>query len=146
MNRTANLRRQHDALLAMAADLQDDIERLATIADAQRIAGLLARLTGVLSMHLAAEDKALYPAMMASSDRRTADCARTFEDQMGGLAAAYMAFADAWRSPDRILAETDAFARDCETVFGALAIRIKRENEELYPLADAMAGSTRTAA
>ena len=146
MTRTTNLRRQHDALLSLVGELKGEIGKLSTLTDAQRIAGLLARLTGVLSMHLAAEDKALYPAMMASPDPRTTKCARTFEEQMGGLSEAYMAFAQAWCSPERILAEAEAFSRDCETIFDALAIRIRRENEELYPLADAMAGTDRNAA
>lgn len=136
MSRSANLRRQHDAILALASDLTDAQSTLATHAEAALAATRLAKLTGVLNLHLAAEDRALYPQLRASSDPAVAETARRFMREMGGLAKVYAEFAARWRSATTILADPEGFRTETAAVLSALGTRIERENTELYPLAD----------
>jgi hemerythrin-like domain-containing protein len=146
MTHTTNLRRQHDVILALADDLVAAQESLATSAEAAGAATRLAKLTGVLQLHLAAEDRALYPRLRASSDAAVADTARRFMREMGGLAQVYGEFEARWRSASAIQANPDGFRAETAAVLGALGTRIARENAELYPLADAPAPDTRRVA
>lgn len=136
MSRSANLRRQHDAILALASDLTAAQSSLTSQAEGALAATRLAKLTGVLNLHLAAEDRALYPQLRASSDPAVADTARRFMQEMGGLAKVYGEFAARWRSATAILANPEGFRTETAAVLSALGTRIDRENTELYPLAD----------
>lgn len=54
---------------------------------------------------------------------------------MGGLGQTYAAFAERWQRHERIMADFALFAREARTVLAALAERIERESDILYPLA-----------
>jgi hypothetical protein len=139
MTRTANLRRQHDGALAIAGEISAIIERMGdepSRDDAYAATMLLAKLTGVLRIHFAQEDKLLYPSLMASGRGGVAAVARAFVEEMGQIGPAFAAFSEKWRSHGAILAEPALFRTECLALFAALADRIRRENEELYPLAD----------
>lgn len=143
---TANLRRQHEAILSLAAELVATLDSLDTQSGAASASMRLARLTGVLQIHLAAEDRALYPRMKASADRAAADTASRFMNEMGGLGEVYSDFESRWRSSSAILADPDQFRSEAGAVLTALGNRIERENAELYPLADAIIADPRRAA
>jgi hypothetical protein len=125
MGRTANLRRQHDE----ATDL---VGQLFTIIDGPqpdeagiyRMGHTIARLTGMLRIHFAIESRSLYPYMTSSSHVEAATTAAAFQDEMGGLNATYMAYADRWNN--RMIAS------NWQT------FRSERENMTLYPLAEAI--------
>lgn len=142
MNRTDNLRRQHDAALALVTEIVDEGRYLSGDSEAERgarasvIAMQLSKLTGLLRIHFAQEDRMLYPRLMRSADAETAAVATRFFDEMGGLGAAYEQFAERWTRLGAIAAAPDAFIAEAESVFAALGNRIERENRELYPLAD----------
>lgn len=141
MSRTSSLRKQHDALLALAAEISEASTGLASLLDAERLYRLLRQLDAILTEHLASEDRFLYPDMLASSDRRTAALASRFCEEMGGLTKDYAGFAARWNSAGALLDDPDSFQRDWTGLQGALAFRIQRENAELYPLADAAEGA-----
>ena len=67
MSPTYTFRRQHDALMDLAAQLTASMQSIDSLEDAKQAARLLAKMTGVLTQHLAAEDKSLYPRLMSSS-------------------------------------------------------------------------------
>jgi hypothetical protein len=110
-----------------------------TIADnaAETISMQLARLAGVVNLHLAMEDKALYPALLAHSDATVAATARRFNEEMGSLAATFVAYIKAWPTAAAIKADPVRFSTESKAVFNALSKRIHRENVELYVLLDA---------
>ncbi|MEM8726526.1 MAG: hemerythrin domain-containing protein [Pseudomonadota bacterium] len=142
MSRTQILRRQHQTLDQLATQLEHSMEQIKTHDDAMRCARQLAKMTGILQFHLAAEDHSLYPRMQASSDPTTARTARSFAQEMGGLATAYAEFADKWRTGNAILSDPEGFRTEAQLIFSALSKRIERENEELYPLAELMDSTT----
>lgn len=125
-----------------------ELDRLATellaivSAGAGRAADLSAvrwRLNRVLLMHLAKEDRLLYPRLQACGDVRTEAMATRFAREMGGLAEAYLAYANGW-THNRILGDWDGFAADTRKIVRALRQRIEREERDLYPLLTADAG------
>lgn len=138
MSRTSALRKQHDAIAVLAADITRAAETLAATRAAEPLLRLLRELDTVLTRHLAAEDRMLYPELLASADRRAAATASRFCEEMGGLTNSYAEFAARWTSAEALLGDPAAFKRDWTVLAGALGFRIQRENAELYPLADAL--------
>lgn len=98
----------------------------------------LAKLTQLMRVHFAQEDYCLYPALTASPDPEVAEAARSFKREMGELWEQYEAFARSWSNLTAIITEFDAFKAECIAIFGAIEDRCTRENELLFPLADAV--------
>ena len=138
MTRTQMLRRQHDAAELIAAEILEALDGPASSANAYAISLKLAKLHGLLRIHLAQEDHSLYPAMIASDDAAASLAATAFKAEMGGLSNTFAAYVDRWATSTVIEASFERFLEETKTVLGALAHRIKRENEELYPLADSL--------
>jgi len=107
-------------------------------ADAAPTADLLKALAGKLIIHLAAEDQQLYPKMAKSSDKIVAATAKRFQQEMGGLKAAFEAYYGKWSMAKAIQSDPPGFIAATKGVFDALGKRVQRENTELYPLADKM--------
>jgi hypothetical protein len=98
----------------------------------------LAKLTQLMRVHFAQEGHCLYPALVASSDPVVAEAAKAFQREMGELWQQYESFARSWSTPSAIIMLFDEFKGECITIFGAIEDRCTRENELLFPLADAV--------
>ena len=81
-----SFRKQHSDLLALAAQLSDSLDPGKLARDATPARMLLSTLAGKLKVHLAMEDKSLYPRLMEDSDPKVAATTRRFADEMGGIA------------------------------------------------------------
>lgn len=128
------LRRQHDDIAAIAADLM----RLVKTADEPRpVAALRWGLTRALLTHLAVEDRYLYPGMIAQGGTQGALVASRFQTEMGDLAERFTAYMTEWKD-DRIAQDWAGFRAATRLILGALSRRIAHENETLYPLARGM--------
>ncbi|HEY8585815.1 MAG TPA: hemerythrin domain-containing protein [Rhodanobacter sp.] len=137
MARTTRFREQHVEILQLASELRKiGPEELAKDAVAAR--SLLSKLIGKLSLHLAVEDRSLYPELQKSADPNVANMAKRFENEMGGLADAVMAWGKRWPTPVAIQAQPARFVAETTEVVDALKNRILREHQELYPALDAM--------
>ena len=130
---TDNFKRQHQELLAMVGEIAGKLK--SDPADAKALRALLSGLAGKLTVHLAMEDKALYPRLMQQQDARSTALAGKFMKEMGGLAQVFATYNNKWQVT-AIKADPAGFSDETRKVFGALAHRIGRENTELYPLAD----------
>ena len=135
MTRTDRLHLQHDVAEQLVARIVAQMDHFEGRNDAYRISVNLAKLLGVLRVHLAQEDLYLYPAMMKSDDEVAATLARRFADEMGDLAEQFEQFATCWSASAAIVGRIEQFRAEARAIFGALTIRIARENDELYPLA-----------
>ncbi|MCR5758048.1 MAG: hemerythrin domain-containing protein, partial [Selenomonas sp.] len=94
----------------------------------------LARLAGLISIHLAAEDKFLYPNLEKSDNETVRDLSRSFNAEMGGLAKTFMDYKEEFMTPTKIKANLAKFRQDTDRVIGALQERMQREDNDLYPL------------
>lgn len=142
MLRTENLRRQHDAALAMVDAINASIEEMGEEPALRGVFGLtmsIAKLSGTLRIHFAQEDQHLYPSLMASGQGGVAATARRFLDEMGQIGPAFNSFTEKWRDSATIVRNWADFRSETRAIFEALATRIHCENDELYPLADEMA-------
>lgn len=134
MWRIARLQTQHEACLAIVQDIKARCNPVADRQTAVEITLMLARLTGILRIHLALEDEILYPALRNSSDPDIAEIGARFWQEMGGLADRFLEFVERWKRADVLLAEQDRFRTESAAVFKALADRIDREHRDVYPL------------
>jgi iron-sulfur cluster repair protein YtfE (RIC family) len=137
---TASLRQQHQDLLKIVGQIAPLLKPEAidpTQGDTLR--KLLVDLTGKLNLHLAAEDKVLYPKMASSNKTDVATAGKQFSTEMGSIGAAYKAYLTKYPNGPAITKSAKEFCTDTSAIFQALGTRIKREESQLYPLADSMA-------
>jgi hemerythrin-like domain-containing protein len=131
------LRAQHDHALDMAERLLQLVDHYDSRTAAIPIFMHLNRLLGLLRVHIALEDIELYPALMASPDAGVTRAARCHADEICELAKDIECFARHWSCAERIAANIDEFRETAHRLLLVLAVRIERENLELYPLAEA---------
>jgi len=136
MTATASFRKQHGELLTVAGEIGKllDAARLATDATSART--LLSNLAGKLKIHLAMEDKTLYPRLMQDPDPKVSAMAMRFADEMGGIAEVFGGYMERWPTAKAIQEAPQRFVTDTQKLFAALSTRIDRENNQLYPLLD----------
>lgn len=139
MGHTAELHREHDAACQLMIGLAGQILAYRGRDDADRLTLGVAQLLGLLRLHLMVEDTHLYPELIASGHRQTAAMAQRFADEMGDIAEQLEEFAMRWSSSAGIAAGFDEFREEALAIFAALETRIRRENQQLYPLADRLA-------
>ena len=132
---TRRLRQEHDRILLRASVLaglaRSRMTRDAAMAARAEIAGL----HRLLVEHLEAEDGWMYPLLMTAADENVRRVAAECFENMGGVRGAWIAYRDQW-TVEAILGAPERFALATNGVIGALALRVERENVELYPLVD----------
>ena len=139
MARTDSYRKHHDEILGIAREINALLGATIADGDAETIRKLLSKLAGLVNVHLAMEDKGLYPELLAHGDASVKATARRFSDEMGSVAAAFVAYINTWPTSTAIKADPARFTTESKGIFNALSKRIHRENTELYVLLDAMA-------
>lgn len=101
--------------------------------NAQSITQLLLKMSAEIKLHLAVEDRVVYPAFANSGRPELAAMGRFYQSEMGDLSRVYTAFAGRWNLPERVAADPAGFRDEANAVFKALFLRTKREESELYP-------------
>ncbi|MFH1811337.1 MAG: hemerythrin domain-containing protein [Pseudomonadota bacterium] len=137
------LRQQHDELMVLLLEYSRLLSERDVAQSSMELRGLITRIAGKLKIHYAMEDHSLYQPLLAHPDAAIRALARSFQAEVGHLAAAFQGFLDRWPSSVAIRADVDGFRADSEEVISSVVYRILRENEELYPPASlAMATET----
>lgn len=129
-------RKQHREILEVGAKLGTLLNEAALKADAAPARQALSQLAGKVKVHLAMEDKSLYPQLAASKKPQTASTATKFKQSMGGLVDVFLAFDKKYALPKDIATHSGDFIKEAKVVMGALGDRIKKEESELYELLD----------
>lgn len=130
---TASLRQQHQDLGKLLVHVQTRIKAGAPGAE---LRAALVEFSGKLSVHLAGEDRSIYPALIASTDAGVAAMARRFADEMGGLGQAFKGFMARYANGALIDAQRATFATEYDGIVNAVVKRVQAEENELYPAAD----------
>jgi len=146
MTSTGKLRRQHDAIVRLVANITQRIDDYRDEANAAQINLEVAKLLGHLRVHFIEEDLHLYPELIVSGVEEAMTVAVCFEQEMGDIAERFEEFVHHWSSSAVIASRFREFRHDALLIFSALRNRIRRENEILYPLAAAMNETARRAA
>ncbi|MFC7536496.1 hemerythrin domain-containing protein [Sphingomonas sp. GCM10030256] len=138
MPRTTLMRAQHDLAVALVGEIAALSLQPPSEPQAFQIVLKLAKLTGLLRIHFAQEDRLLYPALTAVDNSEASLTAIRFQAEMGDLSRRFEDFAQRWSASTVVLANFVEFRRESRTIFGALKHRIEQENAVLYPFADAL--------
>lgn len=134
--KTELFREQHKGLLGVVGQLKPLLEPAKLAKNAAQARTLLNQFAGKLNVHLAMEDKALYPQLLKHHDPAVQGKAKTFMDQMGGIKEAFGAYLNKYPSAEVIQGATAAFISDTEGLLKVVAKRIQSEDTDLYVLVD----------
>lgn len=127
-------------------DILDSIARLRASAHAgvaehaSEIAAQVVAMSGAVRLHLAVEDSTLYP-VLAEGNARLARMGRDYQQEMGDIAAEYLAFAARWNRASQLVQAPEQFRSDANRVLRALYGRIRSEDAEFYPAIEAGLGA-----
>ncbi|HLU79648.1 MAG TPA: hemerythrin domain-containing protein [Burkholderiaceae bacterium] len=102
-------------------------------ANAPRIAQGVADLGKVVTLHLAIEDRIMYPTVRQSADPELAAMGASYQEEMKGIANRYLRFTEQWSKADKVAAEPEAFRSAANSVLKDVFLRMQRENHEFYP-------------
>lgn len=92
----------------------------------------------VVTLHLAIEDRILYPAVQKAEDSRIAAMGVAYQEEMKGIANRYVRFTNQWSDAAKVAAEPEAFREAANTVLKDVWQRMQRENHEFYPAIERM--------
>lgn len=97
------------------------------------IAHELKALAQVIIQHLAIEDRILYPSLEQSGDERMASMSRHYQDDMKGIANAFITFSRKWTNANQLLKNAASFRDEANVVLKNVYDRMLRENKDFYP-------------
>lgn len=132
MSELLKLREDHASLARMFRQLEQIIGQPQPPAQVE-LFDLRRNLMATLIAHLKLEDWALYPRLIDSDDAEISTAGRWFQEEMGGLAPAFLSYCDKWNA-GTITADWAGYCSDTRGILDALTNRLARENRELLPL------------
>ncbi len=126
---------QHNEVLALATAIEGHLDTAEIAANPVAVSAKLVQMFGKFSVHLAIEDRALYPRLAQASDPALRQMALRFEREMSGITERFEGYRKAWPGPRAISKDPARFVAETRELLAGLRNRIRRENEELYSLA-----------
>ncbi|HWJ96310.1 MAG TPA: hemerythrin domain-containing protein [Telluria sp.] len=132
---------QHIDILSSIARLRQ-LSHAGVAENADAIAAGIVRVSGIIKLHLAVEDRSLYPALESSGDAQLAAMSRQYRSEMQGIADGYMRFAGKWNTARQVALAPDEFRAEANVVLRQLYERMQREDRHFYP---AIEGATAVA-
>lgn len=106
--------------------------------NSRAIAQQVRDLGKVVTLHLAIEDRILYPAVRKAPDARIAAMGETYQEEMKDIANPYIRFTHKWSDPAQVAADPDSFRDAANSVLKNVYQRMQRENMEFYPAIEQM--------
>jgi len=128
---------QHTDILGAIADLRQLVQE-GIVDHAYDIAQRIIAMSSIIRLHLAVEDRVLYPALAASGNQLMAGMGLRYRAEMEGIASSYLGFATKWNTSRLLAAEPETFRIEANQVLKALYDRMKREDREFYPAIEAI--------
>jgi hemerythrin HHE cation binding domain-containing protein len=129
-----NLTRQHRELVRTATEMFGWLDagklRSRGAADVHRA---LSSLSGILKVHLAMEDRSLYPNLVNHRDVALRTLAVRFLDERATIWQKYDEYKARWHTTAAIEAGPDAFIDETRKILGMLWNRMKMEDDVLHP-------------
>ncbi len=134
---TARFERQHVELGRLAKRLVAELDTRGLSLDASSARRSLASFSGTLRVHSAMEQEALYPRLLGSSEPQVALKAKALLADLGTVYDAFFNYLKAFPDAASSQADPAEFSRRTFQTLHRLRMRMKREDEELYPLVNA---------
>ncbi|SRR5690606_21800701 len=101
--------------------------------NAAAIATGVVELSSIIKVHLAVEDRLLYPSVQRLDNPALAAMGQAYQTEMKDIAAAYAQFSRRWNTPTQIQRSPEGFRADANTVLKTIHARMQRENTHFYP-------------
>ncbi len=98
----------------------------------------ISQLASILEIHLDNEDRLLYPSLIKSNNTKAQSIAKVYNSEMGDLSNEYSVFKTKFHSSMMINENIDLFEKEYSYIFGKLLNRLNKEDQELYPIAEAL--------
>jgi hypothetical protein len=129
-----NLTRQHRELVRTATQMFGwlDATKLRTHGAGEAY-NMLSSLSGILNVHLAMEDRSLYPKLISHRDLQLRTLAQRFLNERAALRQRYDEYRAAWSSAAVIEGGAERFIDDTRAILGMLWTRMKMEDDVLHP-------------
>ncbi len=134
--KTDRYRKHHEELVKVVVDIQKNLNSEKVLNNSHEIRKQLNILSGIVRIHLAFEDQALYPALLNSNNSVVSEMAKKFMNEMSSIYATFEAYLEKYYSSKAIRDNVELFISDTKGLFEVLSARIDRENKEFYPLID----------
>ncbi|MEB3287019.1 MAG: hemerythrin domain-containing protein [Vampirovibrionales bacterium] len=128
------LKQQHAEVVRVVESLQKLLDPATVGANAQEVRDLLTKLSGLLQVHFSIEDRSFYPKLLDDPNPALAETAERFIDEMGHISKEFVAYTSRWGQEGEIESAPETFVEQTKGLFGVLATRITKEENELYPL------------
>jgi hypothetical protein len=129
-------RRQHRQILELATELEQVLKKPGEVAShGGDVRKLISKMSGLVKVHLANEDKVLYPRLVSSKQAKVSSTAKEFTTSMGGLVNTYVAWDAKWTA-QLIAQKPNDFVHESRTIIDALGSRVSHEERDLYRLAE----------
>jgi iron-sulfur cluster repair protein YtfE (RIC family) len=138
MAATQTYRVQHAELFEIVTQITPLIESGSLPQNAAEVRKLVSALAGKLSIHLAMEDKSLYPKLMTHKNPDVRALSTRYTEEMGMLAEHFTRFNQRWLTAQMIAKDAEGFVAEINLLFEALRTRIDKENHELFKLVDGL--------
>jgi hypothetical protein len=133
-------RRQHEDLKNLGVEIASKLSRKTIVEEAANVRRLVAKFAGKLTVHASMENEALYPRLLDHPDPAVRARATELFDEVGALYGTFHDYAARWPTVAAIQADGPGFIKETREILFRLALRMTRENDELYPLVDACGG------
>jgi hypothetical protein len=115
MATTASFIRQHDEILAIAAEISSLLQPEQRAKDANQVRSKLSRLAGNVTMHLTVEDQLLYPNLLNHEDDKVRALTAQYVLEMGKIAADFKEYLNKWFTPRLIQEKPNEFVKEKKT-------------------------------
>ncbi len=125
-------KKQHVEILHGIASLRQLAHR-SIEKNAAEIAQQISALSTVVTMHLAIEDRILYPALQNGKNQKLAAMGKAYQDDMKGIASSFIAFSRKWSNVTEVATKAEEFRAEANRVLKMVHERMQRENTEFYP-------------
>lgn len=128
------LQRQHKEIQEIVTNIKQTVENNNIGEDASHMAKQISMLAGKLRVHLATEDKHMYPYLLQSEDAKVRDIAKDYADEMGHISQEFMDYKDGFNTRTKIINNPQEFVKETQQIFKILEERMFKEDTHLYKM------------
>jgi len=142
MRRTEVFRKQHAEILELVGRVAAQRDPVRLTKDANDARKLLSELAGVVKLHLSLEDRDWCPQLLKQPRAGVKETAQRFIDEIGQIKdafAEYKEYNKRWLLASTFQGNPAGFIQETKGLCAALGSRIEWEDNQLYPMADALA-------
>ncbi len=124
----------HDHLEKLTSEIYPYLNVKDVLNDSRTIKSLIDDLISALDIHLAVEDKSLYPLLLNHTSQEIENTVKSFIDEMGEIRQTVLLYRKKWTSISKIQEDPNKFIGETSIILEALITRMRRENLELFAL------------